>query len=169
MTLCIVVALNSLQHLLYIMLTLMMCYVKPLFHSSCLFPKRVTPQHLLFALMFFGCIGYTFCLVQEKQRQIEQMNGGQMPDCQQVAPFQGSNTTCSHMMDVITKNGLQMFSCLCKIVQLRQENRDVEMIVVLRFSLRFCLLFIVSQLQVELYPLKVVVTRWVHPSIPTLP
>ncbi|KAF5905390.1 mastermind-like domain-containing protein 1, partial [Clarias magur] len=25
---------------------------------------------------------------QEKQRQIEQMNGGQMPDCQQVAPFQ---------------------------------------------------------------------------------
>ncbi|TSL34629.1 Mastermind-like domain-containing protein 1 [Bagarius yarrelli] len=26
---------------------------------------------------------------EEKQRQIEQMNEGQMPDCQQVAPFQG--------------------------------------------------------------------------------
>ncbi|KAK3546518.1 hypothetical protein QTP70_026372 [Hemibagrus guttatus] len=30
---------------------------------------------------------------QEKQRQIEQMNGGQMSDCQQVAPFQGPGRT----------------------------------------------------------------------------
>ncbi|XP_026990201.2 mastermind-like domain-containing protein 1 isoform X1 [Tachysurus fulvidraco] len=30
---------------------------------------------------------------QEKQRQIEQMNGGQMSDCQQVAPFQGQGRT----------------------------------------------------------------------------
>ncbi|KAJ8416777.1 hypothetical protein AAFF_G00326550, partial [Aldrovandia affinis] len=28
-------------------------------------------------------------LLHEKQRQMEQMNGGQMSDCQQVAPFQG--------------------------------------------------------------------------------
>lgn len=53
--------------------------------------------------MILGCIGNTFCLVQEKQRQIEQMNGGQMPDCQQVAPFQGRDTTPSHMVDIITK------------------------------------------------------------------
>ncbi|XP_062849270.1 mastermind-like protein 2 [Trichomycterus rosablanca] len=30
---------------------------------------------------------------QEKQRQMEQMNGGQMTECQQVAPFQGPSRT----------------------------------------------------------------------------
>ncbi|XP_028829136.1 mastermind-like protein 2 [Denticeps clupeoides] len=38
----------------------------------------------------------------EKQRQMEQMNGAQMPDCQQVAPFQGGGRPlppeCSYQM-----------------------------------------------------------------------
>lgn len=37
-------------------------------------------------------------LVQEKQRQMEQMNGGQMTECQQVAQFQGieQEAQCVH-------------------------------------------------------------------------
>lgn len=42
-------------------------------------------------LAYIGNISYS---VQEKQRQMEQMNGGQMPDCQQVVPFQGSCISC---------------------------------------------------------------------------
>lgn len=40
-------------------------------------------------------------LFKEKQRQMEQMNGGHITDCHQVAPFQGTVTSPHHLQEVI--------------------------------------------------------------------